>query len=374
MTRLSAPLALRNLQLSNRLVMAPMVTGSAVDDRPSARTLAWYARHAASGVGLIVVEACPVAPDAKLLPFMMGVWEDGHIPGLRTLAEAIHAHGVPAVVQIVHGGARAWREDPRVDRVGPSRVACAAGPAPRPLEEHELQGIIAAFAAAAHRVQAAGFDGVELHAAHYYLLSEFLSPCTNRRTDAWGGSRENRGRLLKEVVQAVRREVGDAFPIFCRLHALERFEGGTPEEDLRAFAQMAIQAGVDVIDASGVGQAAWSDWEGTPFLNASSVLPKDAPAGAFLPATARMKAALGAPVIAVGRLGEPGLAARVLEHGEADLVALARQLIADPETPRKLLEGQEGAIHRCTDCLACFAAIRRGPLSCPVNPDLGSGQ
>jgi len=238
------------------------------------------------------------------------------------------------------------------------------------MTESEIQGVIRDFASAARRAQAAGFDGVELHAAHYYLLSEFLSPFTNHREDGWGGSRENRLRLLLEVVRAVRLEVGPDFLLSCRMHALERFEGGLSTEDAIFCAEGLEAAGVDLLNASGVGQASLGEWEGHTYLNTSSVLPKDVPGGTLAPATGRLRAALGIPVIAVGKLAEPGLAQGVLDAGQADLVALARQLIADPDTPTKLLEGRDEEIRRCRQCLACFASIRKGPIRCSVNKAL----
>ena len=344
-----------------------MVTGLAVDDAPSLGLLEWYARRARGGVGLVIVEACAIAPEARLMPHTMGIWEDGQIPGLAKLAEAIHAEGVPALLQLVHGGARAWREDPSAPRLAPSEVPLLPGPPPWAMSEGELEGVVRAFAQAARRAKAAGFDGVEVHAAHYYLLSEFLSPFTNHRTDPWGGSRENRLRLLLEVVKAVRFEVGPDFILSCRMHALERFEGGLSTEDAIFCAQGLEAAGVDLLNASGIGQASFSQWEGHTYLNTSSVLPKEVPGGTLAPATGRIKAALKIPVIAVGKLAEPGLAQGVLDAGQADLVALARQLIADPDTPTKLLEGRDDEIRRCRQCLACFASIRKGPLRCSVN-------
>jgi len=239
------------------------------------------------------------------------------------------------------------------------------------MTEAEILGVIAAFAAAAGRAKAAGFDGVELHAAHYYLLSEFLSPYSNRRTDRWGGTLGGRGRIVVEAIRAVRRAVGPDFLLLCRMHAVEFLEGGLSTEDARALARTFVEAGVDVINASGIGQSSWGEWEGQPFLNTSSVLPRAAAPGAFVPHVARLREGLGVPVIAVGKLAaEPGLAHQVLAEDQADLVAIARQLIADPETGTKLLEGRDADLQHCQECLACFAAIRKGPITCTVNDQL----
>ena len=370
MPLLADPLQLKSFRLRNRLVMAPMVTCLAEDHRCTEAHLDWYAKRARAGMGLVIVESCGVDPEAIIMPRMIGIWSDAFVPGLSRLVSAIHAEGVPAVLQIVHGGARSVRTDLAQERVGPSAVSLMPGPAPRPMTEGEIRGAIEAFVAAALRAKAAGFDGVEIHAAHYYLLSEFLSPCTNRRTDAWGGDREGRARLALETIRAVRKAVGPDYLLLCRMHAVEFLEGGTSVEDACWFAKAFAEAGVDVINASGVGQSSVGDWEGHPYLSTTSALPKSAPAGAFAPYTARLREGLGIPVIAVGKLAEKGLAQRILDAGQADLIAIARQLIADPETGTKLLEGRDDAINRCQECLACFAAIRKGPIKCAVNKDL----
>jgi 2,4-dienoyl-CoA reductase-like NADH-dependent reductase (Old Yellow Enzyme family) len=289
------------------------------------------------------------------------------VSGLARLAKVIQAQGVPAVLQIVHGGARAVREDLAQERVGASSVALLPGPPPRPMTEDELLGAIEAFAQAAHRAAKAGFDGVEVHAAHYYLLSQFLSPYTNRRTDRWGGDLAGRSRLAVAVVQAVRRAVGPDYPIFCRLHSQENLEGGMSTEDSVYFAKALEKAGVDILNLSGIGQSSQGEWQGQPYLNSSSVLPKGAPGGSFGASAGRIRAAVGIPVITVGKLAEPGAAQAVLDRGQADLVALARPLIADPLAASKLLAGRDEEINRCHECLACFASIRKGPIKCSVN-------
>lgn len=370
MPKLADPLELKSLRLRNRLVMAPMVTGLAVDHRPSEALLTWYAERARAGMGLVIVESCAIAPEATIMPFMLGIWDDTFIPALSRITAAIHGEGVPAVLQLVHGGARSLRANLGQERLGPSAVPVLPGPAPRAMTEDEIQSVIDAFVTAALRAQAAGFDGIEIHAAHYYLLSEFLSPYTNRRTDRWGGSRAGRSRLVVETIRAVRKALGPDILLCCRMHAVEFVEGGMSEEDAHYFAKVFADAGVDVINASGIGQSSLGEWEGQTFLNTSSVLPKTAPGGTFAPYTARLREGLSIPVIAVGKLGEKGVAQQVLAAGQADLVAIARQLIADPATGTKILEGREDEIQRCQECLACFTSIRKGPIKCTVNKGL----
>jgi 2,4-dienoyl-CoA reductase-like NADH-dependent reductase (Old Yellow Enzyme family) len=370
MPRLSDPIQVKGLHLRNRVVMAPMVTGLTLEGAPSQAQIEWYKLRARSGVGLVVVESSAIAADAMIMPFMLSIWDDAQVPGLARLAAAIRAEGVPCVLQIVHGGARAYREDLGRERVSASDVALLPGPPPRPMTEAEILVVIDGFAQAARRAQQAGFDGVELHAAHYYLISQFLSPCTNHRADRWGGDRAGRSRLAVEAVRAVRQAVGPDYPVFCRMHSQENLEGGMSTEDSIWFAKALEAAGVDVLDLSGIGASSMGDWEGHPFLNSSSLLPKGAPGGAFGVSAGRVKAAVGIPVITVGKLAEPGAAQSVLDHGQADLVALARPLIADPLAAEKLLTGRDAEINRCGECLACFAAIRKGPIKCAVNAAL----
>jgi len=238
------------------------------------------------------------------------------------------------------------------------------------MRESEIADVIDLFTEAARRALAAGFEGVEVHAAHYYLLSQFLSPVTNQRTDRWGGDLAGRARLAVEVVRAVRRTIGREPLIFCRMHALENVEGGLSTEEIAAAARMLVDAGVDVIDASAIGQSAVASWVGGTYLQTSSAPAKDAPAGAYLAATGELRRAVSVPVIAVGKLGEPGVAQRALDDGCADLVALGRQLIADPRAAEKILAGRDDEIGRCQQCFACFASIRTGPVRCSVNKNI----
>jgi len=367
MPALSEPIQVKGLRLANRIVMAPVSTGFAEGHRASPDQVAWYRDHALLGPGLVIVEAAAVQPDAVLNARSLGLWEDAQVPGLARIAQAIKGAGVPAVLQLVHGGARSHREDPGAERVGPSPVALVPGPAPRELTEAELHEIIRAFAGAAARAARAGFDGVEIHAAHYYLLSQFLSPRSNQRTDRWGGSLENRCRLGLEVVRAA---VGPDFALFCRLNGQEFLEGGFSTEEAIVVAQALEQAGVDLIDASGVGSSSLGDWEGQPVLTTSSTPAKDAPGGIFAASAQRIRQAVGIPVITVGKLSEPGVAQGILDRGQADLVALGRPLVADFQVARKLLEGRDAEILRCKECLSCFKAIRLGPIHCSVNTEL----
>jgi 2,4-dienoyl-CoA reductase-like NADH-dependent reductase (Old Yellow Enzyme family) len=369
MPLLGEPQRVKDFLLPSRLVMAPMVTGRAESNRAGDSVVEWYSRRARTGLGLIVVESTAVAPDALLVEHQLGAWEDGQVAGLARLAAAIHAHGVPAVVQLVHGGGRAWREDAGAPRVAPSPVRVLPGPAPLPLDGSGIEKVIADFVAAARRVVAAGFDGVEIHAAHYYLLSEFLSPYTNRRDDRWGGALASRARLLLEVVREVRAAIGSDHLLLVRMHCVEPFDGGLRTEEAAQVAIWLEAAGVDVIDASGIGRAAVLKDGGSTYLFTSSAPQAKAPVAAYAPFAAELKSAARIPVIVVGKLADHEVAQRVLDEGQADLVAIGRQLIADPDAATKLLAGRTADLVRCEECMSCFASIRLGPVTCTVNPN-----
>lgn len=363
MSRLQEPIQIGPMRLKNRLVMAPMVTAMAEDHHATALHEAWYAERA-PGLGLVVVECAAIAPEGCLVPRQLGLWDDAFIPGLARIAETIHAAGTPAVLQIVHGGARAGVVLEGIPRVGATELRLAAGDPPRASEASEIQPLVRSFAAAARRAKAAGMDGVEIHAAHGYLLSQFLIPRINTRTDAYGGGLTGRSRFLLEVVRAVKAEVGADFPIFVRMHATEALEGGLSEPDAAILAGWLEGEGVAVLDLSGIGQSSQPKDALGAYLATSSVGPKGWIPGAFAEAAGRVKAATSLPVITVGRLAEGDVAERILARGQADLIALARQLIADPQAGIKLLEGRPDEILRCRECLACFGSIRKGPITC----------
>jgi len=368
MSKLTDPMQIKSINLRNRLVMAPIATGMAKDNEVGDAHLKWYSVPSQS-VGLVVVEASGVDPDGAILPNLIGAWDDKFIPGMAKLAETIHSGGAIAIMQLVHGGARSWREEGEsAQRMAPSEVLLMPGAVPKAMNEAEIQSVIAKFAAAAQRAKTAGFDGVEIHAAHYYLFSQFLSPLTNLRTDEWGGPVENRARFLIETVREIRKAVGPDFIISCRIHAVELLEGGMSTEDSAQIAKMLGGAGIDLINASAIGSGSWGMVDSQRCLSTTSVPPSDGGPGIYVPFAARLKVASGLPVVTVGRLAEPGAADAALGLG-MDLVAIARQIIADPLAPKKLLEGQHRQINRCKSCLNCFKTIREGGIRCQINTE-----
>ncbi len=346
------------LETRNRLVMAPMVTWSTPNANATDAIVAFYRERAQGGVGLIIVQATSVLPSGRPKDWL-GIWDDSFIPGLAKLAKAIRDAGARAAIQIHHAGLGA------PEPVGPSAgVGMRPGTAPRALSHHEMDEIVRAFVRAAQRAREAGFDMVEVHGAHGYLLCNFLSPLTNHRQDEYGGSPEKRARFPQEVVAAVRKGLGPDFPIGFRINGAEPVPGGaTPEEAARQAALVAA-SGADVIHVTA----------GTPTSASMSYLH---PQGMLVPVAATIKKAVRVPVITVGKISDPAFADGIIAQGQADFVALGRSLLADPQWPNKAREGRVQDIRRCIYCTMCSLVGGRDlakypSVSCSVNPSLAA--
>jgi 2,4-dienoyl-CoA reductase-like NADH-dependent reductase (Old Yellow Enzyme family) len=231
--------------------------------------------------------------------------------------------------------------------------------------------MVADFANAAGRAAEAGFDGVEIHGAHLYLISQFLSPLTNQRNDRYGGDARARATFALEVVKATRERLGRSYPILFRFNAVEKVEGGQTLEDALTVSRLLADEGVDALDVSLVANSSWNEVEGQRFLVASSALPKNQPAGANVSLAAAVKEATGLPVIAVGKLGEGDVAGKSVRDLPIDIVAIGRQMIADPDAAGKIFSGKSSEIVPCEECMTCYATIGRGkPMACKVNRNL----
>jgi len=388
---LLSPVEIGGLALRNRIVMAAMGTNFATaTGHCSEQLMAYYEARAAGGVGLIVLEtSAAFFPHGASMPNTVGLSSDEFLPGLTELADRIHRHGAKVVAQLNHSGKMA-QEDTAAGRpipvpslIGPARSDMfgvltraevghfikAAGPDGRGPQYYELSveqiaEMVAGFAAAARRAQRAGFDGVELHAGHGYLLANFLSPYTNRREDQYGGSRENRARFLVETIQAVRAATAGNFPILVRLDGKEyRIDGGITPADCVETARLCEQAGADAIDVSAYGSVAHA----IAFTEAPLVHQP----GGFIPFASAVRKAVNIPVIGVGRI-EPAVAERHIAAGDFDLLALGRRLLADPDLPNKLAAGQDEAIRPCIYCYICVSQIFiNQPVWCAVNHSTG---
>jgi len=358
------PLTVKNLKLRNRIVMPPMGTNFATENGDvTERMINYYAERAKGGAGLIIVEITGIDPTAKCVPNELMADTDERIPGLRRLAKAIKSHGARAALQIHHGGRRNPPDVIRTQPVAPSIVPVLPGALePRELSVDEIEYFMKKYVEAAVRAKKAGFDAVELHCAHGYLIDQFLSPLTNRRSDEYGGGLEGRTRFPVQIVKRMRQKLGPDFPILCRISGNEYVEGGTTLEDAKVTAQKLERAGADIINVScGVTE------------KIVTTLPMEFPRGFFVPLAQGIKSVVNVPVIAVGRINEPRLADQIIKEGKADLVAMGRALLADPELPNKAKKGNFMDIKPCIACLqGCITStLNRRPVNCLVNPAVG---
>lgn len=373
------------LELRNRIIMGPMGDSYAEEGGYCGeRTQAYYEARAKGGASLLIMGVCSVAyPAGTSEPHQIGVSRDEFIPGLATLAKRVHKHGAKIAMQLHHGGKvaandiTAGRElwlpsiPPQhasdiMEAITPEELATFVGnlsravPRLRVMDEADIAQMIEYFAAAAARVEAAGFDGVEIHGAHNYILAGFLSPCFNRRDDAWGGPLENRARLLLDTIRAVKARTSENFAVWVRLDGEElHTPGGITLDDAVATARMAVAAGADAIHMS----AEATITTGTDFTDA----PIPHRPEAFVPYAKAVRAAVSVPVIATGRI-EPEAATRGIAAGEYDFLAMARKMLADPEIPNKLAANRPQDIRPCIYCYVCVSEIfvnRR--VKCAVN-------
>ena len=330
---LFAPLSLRSVTLRNRLAMSPMCQYSAQEGRAGDWHLVHLGARAAGGVGLVLVEATGVEAIGRISPGDLGLWEDGQVEPLARVARFVEERGAVAGVQLAHAGRKASVRPPWVQGgapllprdggwvpVGPSPIAFAEGHlAPEPLSEAGIAGVVRAFVAAARRALSAGFRVLELHAAHGYLLHQFLSPLSNRRQDRYGGSFENRTRLAREVVEAVRAEWPERLPLFVRVSCTDWLPGGWDLPQTVELATQLRRLGVDLVDCSSGGTSPAAQVPAGPGYQV-----------AFAEAVRR-----GAeiPTGAVGLITSPEQADQIVRSGQADLVLLGRQLLREPMFP-----------------------------------------
>jgi 2,4-dienoyl-CoA reductase-like NADH-dependent reductase (Old Yellow Enzyme family) len=320
---LLSPLAVRSLTLPNRLVMPPMGTGLGNEDSTvSEANLAYIRRRAQSGVGLVITEITCIHPSGLVSPHSLGVWDDKFIPGLTKMAQAIHDAGAKVAMQLHHCGRENYLFLKQKRAIGPSAVPSFVfgflGP-PREMTLGEIREIIDAFGAGAARAKAAGFDMVELHGAHGYLLMQFLSGLSNRRTDEYGGDFKGRARFMLECIASVRRQVGPDFPVSIRISGEECVKGGYTIQDIQTIIPDLDAAGADLINVSFGTHGSPEVNTDTP--NASAPVEYDPGFKAYL--ARKVKEVTNVPVISVGRYTDPFLMDDVIARGDADLIAWA---------------------------------------------------
>lgn len=375
------PIQIGRMMLKNRIVMPPMSTNLADPRYPglvSEKHKSYYGERARGGTALIIIESTGVNPLASSRKFGLSLGADQSVPGFKELVELIQECGAKCAIQLGHGG-----------RIGPLKVDFsgnpdpsafrgdryfAASPLPHPMigvmaqefSQGQLEEIAGYFVQAAKRAKKAGFDAIELHGAHGYLLSEFLSPYTNKRKDQYGGDIEGRSRFPLEVVRKVKEAVGDEIVLSYRMSVVEFVEGGLDINDSKYFVKKLEEEGIQLIHAS-------AGLTGTLSGLNRIVAPMSYPRGGLIHYAGEIKKEVNIPVIAVQRINTPELADQVIREGKADLVATGRALIADPHWPVKAQEGKLDEIRRCIACnQGCMEKIvMENSLTCLHNPEVG---
>jgi len=357
------PIKINGLEIKNRIVMTAMHLGYTPEGIVTDRLVEFYKRRAKGGVGLIIVGGCTIDEYAGMAS-MIGLSEDRFIPGLRRLTQEVKAEGTRIAAQLYQAGR--YTHSAMIGGKKPFSASAVrsklTGEVPRALELEEIPLVQDSFAKAARRAKEAGFDAVEILGSAGYLISQFFSPITNLRTDKYGGSLENRMRFGIEVVQRVREAVGPDYPIIMRLAGNEFMEGGNTNKEARIFAKELEKAGVDLFNITG-------GWHETRVPQLTMFVPR----AGFAYLASNIKKTVQVPVIASNRINDPCLAEELLVRGEADMITMARALIADPDIPKKTMEGKAHMINHCIACnQGCFDNIFSfRPVTCLVNPLAG---
>jgi len=366
LSRLFEPINIGTMRVNNRIVMAPMSTGFATREGLVTRRLkAYYETRAKGGPGMVIVEACCIDyPRGTHGQSRLTIDREITLQGLAELTKSIKKHGARAIIQLNHAGRVTKFKIPGFQPVAPSSIpivsgAYPKGEIPKELSLNEISEIISFFAKSARRAQDAGFDGIEIHAAHGYLLAQFLSPFCNKRTDQYGGNLENRARLLTEVLEAVRETVGKDFPLWYRIngHEYETENGFTIEEATKVARK--LNSLVNAVHVSA-------------FSNGTTLSHLPDEAGILLPLCEAIKKVVTVPVIGVGRL-TPDLAEKAIQEGKIDLAAFGRELLTDPELPNKTKMGELGEIRPCIACFHCndVGILSGDATACSVNGFMG---
>ena len=360
---LFSPITINRMELKNRIVMTAMHMGYTPNGEVTERLIDFYCARAAGGVGLIIVGGCPI-DEYGGMSSMVCINDDKYLPGLMRLTREVRRKGARIVAQLYQAGR--YTHSSMIGGKKPFSASAVrsklTGETPRALELEEIPQVQHKFAEAALRAKEAGFDAVEILGSAGYLISQFLSPVTNKREDRYGGSLENRMRFGLEVVQKVREAVGPDYPVLMRLAGNEFVEGGNTNLEARTFASELERVGVDLFNVTG-------GWHETRIPQLTMFVPRRA----YVYLAQGIKSAVSVPVLASNRINDPGIAEEIIRNGEADLVTMARGLLADPDLPNKAREGNSGLIYHCVGCnQGCFDNIFQfKPATCLVNPRAG---
>ena len=364
LTDLFTPFTIKTIELKNRIVMPALASFMIGDDGGiSEATVEHYRRRAAGGPAMVIAEACAVSPEGIVSSHQARIYDDRFIEGLAQIAAAIKAEDCVPAVQLHHGGRQTSIKVIKRKPLAPSPLPC---PTIRgevePLTPNGIQQLIQKFGDAAERAYQAGFELIEIHGAHGYLINQFLSAFSNIRTDEYGGTVSARTRFAREIVEELRRRLGPEFPISFKISAEEYVDSGLTTRESIAILKILIGAGIDIVQVS-AGNDVTAEWICQPMFMEKACLVNSAE---------QIKQALDIPVMTVGRINDPLIANDIIVRKKADLVCVGRGLLADPEMPLKARKGRLDEIRTCIACNTCMESIfKRGRIECLVNPMLG---
>jgi 2,4-dienoyl-CoA reductase-like NADH-dependent reductase (Old Yellow Enzyme family) len=364
---LFSPLTINGMKLKNRVVMPAIATSYGNKDSTiSDRLIAYLERRAQGGVGLIITEVCAVDPRGRGFGREIGVWDDLFIPGLTNLAKTVHRHKAKIALQLHHAGRETMASVVGAKPEAPSELPSVILNQPcEAMSVDRIKEIVNAYAMGAYRARQAGIDAVEVHGAHGYLLTQFLSPFSNNRTDEYGGTDENRARILVEILHAAREKVGLDYPIIVRLSADECIKGGYTLDFTKWLAPRLAEAGASALHVS-VGVYS------TPGM--LTIATSDTPEGFNLFRAREIKETVNIPIIGVGRIIDPRMADEAIGRGDADLISIGRQQLTDPDTLLKAKDGSWDDIRWCLGCnQGCIERLsfEFKPTTCSINPECG---
>ncbi len=364
MQPLFSPFSIKNIQLKNRIVMPGLASFLIEEDGSiSDATVEHYRRRAAGGPAMIITEAHAVSPEGLVSKHQARIYDDRFIEGLSKIAAVLKSEGSVPAIQIHHSGRQTSINVIKRKPLAPSSIPCPTiGGEVEPLTTEGIQEIVQKFGAAAKRAKQAGFELIEIHGAHGYLINQFLSKVSNKREDEYGGDIVGRSRIALEIVETVRMRLGPQFPLSFKISAQEFLPDGLTVPESIKILKLLEKAGIDIVQVS-AGNDITTEWISQPMFMEKACLVESA---------ARVKEALNIPVMTVGRINDPLIANAILEKKQADLVCMGRGLLADPEMPNKAREGRLDEIRTCIACNACMESIfRNGRIECLVNPTLG---
>ncbi len=361
---LFSPFTVKGIHLTNRIVMPPLASFLIENDGSiTEKTIEHYRKRAAGGPAMVTVEAHAVSPDGIVSWHQARIYDDRFIEGLFRIAEVMKSEGAVPAIQLHHAGRQTSAKVIKKKPIAPSNLPCPTiSGEVEPLSKEGIQGLVHDFGEAARRAVEAGFELIEIHGAHGYLVNQFLSGFSNVRDDEYGGDVAGRSRFALEIIREIRKTIGKEFPLSFKISAQEFVTGGLTTKESIEILKILTPAGLDIVQVS-AGNDATPEWICQPMFMEKACLADSA---------AEIKRALNVPVMVVGRINDPIVADSIIRNRKADLVCIGRGLLADPEMPKKARQGKLDDIRICIACNTCMESIfRKGRVECLVNPTLG---